>query len=226
MGSDDFFHKRKTINNPKRRKATRKTYSKILIVCEGKKTEPLYFQGLITHYRLNSANLEVTGDCGSDPKSVFEYAKQRYQAEDKAGDPFDKVYCVFDKDQHPNYPQALNKINNIKAKNTFVAITSVPCFEYWLLLHYDYTTKAHTNLPGNSAAEQMLKALKTVMPNYEKNQENIFSMLFDKLEIAKKHAVQAWQAAKQTGTDNPSTNIHQLVEALQNIPYTNTRSKT
>ena len=100
MGSDDLFHKRKArrLQDLARRKAIRSQYSKVLIVCEGEKTEPYYFEDLKSHYELNSANIEITGDCGSAPISIFEYANQRFQEEDRAGDSFDRVYCVFDKD--------------------------------------------------------------------------------------------------------------------------------
>jgi len=48
MGSDDLFHKRKAKNAQQlaRRKARRAPYAKVLIVCEGEKTEPLYLNDL------------------------------------------------------------------------------------------------------------------------------------------------------------------------------------
>ena len=65
-----------------RRGPKREPYDKVLIVCEGKKTEPNYLEML-------SANVEVVG---------FPVAIRK-----KRGDPFDKVFCVFDKDQHTDY---------------------------------------------------------------------------------------------------------------------------
>ena len=46
MGSDDLFHKRKAkqTRDLKRKKDKRAPYDKVLIVCEGGKTEPNYFQ--------------------------------------------------------------------------------------------------------------------------------------------------------------------------------------
>jgi hypothetical protein len=42
MGSEDLFHKRKarSANKLARKKANRASYDRILIVCEGEKTEP------------------------------------------------------------------------------------------------------------------------------------------------------------------------------------------
>lgn len=85
-------------NSLARRKPRREPYAKVLIVCEGAKTEPNYFNGLKDHYELNSANVEITGESGSSPAGIVKYAKQRYRKEKEAGDPFDKVYCVFDQD--------------------------------------------------------------------------------------------------------------------------------
>lgn len=134
MGTDNLHHRRKakSVNEFARKKAKRAPYAKVLIVCEGEKTEPNYFEWLKDHFRLNNANVTVTGKCGSDPHSVVDHAIWRYKV-DRTSDAFDKVFCVFDRDVHDTYLQALDKIASIKPKNTFVAITSEPCFEYWLL---------------------------------------------------------------------------------------------
>ena len=47
----------------------------MLIVCEGKKTEPIYFQGLVNRYRLSTANVVVAG-IGSDPRRLVATAKK------------------------------------------------------------------------------------------------------------------------------------------------------
>ena len=97
MGSDNVFHRRKAKNTKslQRKAAHREAYEKLLIVCEGEKTEPNYFEGAREYYSLNMVNVEVRGDCGSDPMNIVRFARQRYREEKDAGDPFDKVYCVF-----------------------------------------------------------------------------------------------------------------------------------
>jgi len=219
MGSDDLFHKRKAIRAAQlaRRRSRRDPYAKVLIVCEGEKTEPNYFNGLKDHYGLNSANVEVCGECGSDPSSIVEFANARYREERNAGDPFDRVYCVFDKDTHTSYQQAIDQINRATPKRTFFATTSVPCFEYWLLLHFQYTTRSYEALLGNSAGNQLLRELKAAMPDYEKGKQDIFPVLLDQLEFAKHNAARALDAGKSGHTDNPTTHVHELVEYLQQI---------
>jgi len=219
MGTDNLFHKRKArqVRDLARRKGRRAPYAKVLIVCEGEKTEPHYFNELKDHYGLNSANIEICGDCGSDPLSIIRHAKQRYREEKDAGDAFDNVFCVFDKDTHAHYQQSLDTIRSATPKNVYVAITSVPCFEYWLLLHFNYTTRPYDSLPGNSTCNQVLTELKGYMAGYTKGSIDIFSALLGQLDFAKNNAIRALQAAEANYTDNPSTKVHELVNFLQNI---------
>ncbi|SCZ84374.1 RloB family protein [Nitrosomonas mobilis] len=219
MGTDNLFHKRKakSAKGLQRRIARRDPYAKVLIVCEGEKTEPRYFQDLRNHYGLNTANIEVCGECGSDPNSVLQFATQRYREEKDAGDAFDQVFCVFDKDIHANYDEALNAIAKAQPRNTFVVMNSVPCFEYWLLLHFIYSTRPYLALPGNSAGNQVLSELRGYLPDYEKGANNIFAMLLDQLEFAKSNAERSLNEAQANVTDNPTTRIHELVNFLQEI---------
>ena len=218
MGSDDLFNKRKRRSRSlKRRKPTREPYAKVLIVCEGEKTEPNYFNGLRDHYKLNSTNVEITGESASSPAGILKYAQQRYRKEKDAGDPFDKVFCVFDKDSHQTYEQVLQAIGNVTPKAVFHAITSVPCFEFWLLLHFKYTTKPYYGERTNSPCQQVLDDLKKYLPKYTKGAGNIFGELQKRLKFAKDNATRSLESACSTKTDNPSTKVHELVDFLQNI---------
>ena len=78
MGSEDLHHKRKAkaARALKRRASRRSSYDKVLIVCEGEKTEPNYFNELVHYYKLNTANVEIDGSCGSSPRSVLKRAEK------------------------------------------------------------------------------------------------------------------------------------------------------
>lgn len=221
MGSDDLFKKRKLRSaKEKRKKTERKTHDRVLIVCEGAKTEPLYFEGLRSAYKLDTANIKITGDCGSDPMSVVDKATEEYEKSKQEGNCFDRVYCVFDKDAHPNYQEAINKIKQLstgKNKKPFFAVCSVPCFEYWLLLHFVYTTQPFSASGKNSIADNVVKELKIYIPTYEKGQNDIFVLLQDKLNFAIKNAKKANQESAENDTDNPSTDIVELVEYLVSL---------
>lgn len=219
MGSDNLFHRRKAkvADNLERKKAKRASYDKVLIVCEGEKTEPNYFNELVDFYEINSANVDIDGTCGSSPKSVFERALSLYQTEIIKGDPFDGVYCVFDRDSHETYDETINKISSKKYKSTFYSTTSIPCFEYWLLLHFKYTTKPYAATGSSSIGEEVLKDLLEVMPDYEKGSTGTFTLLHEQLEYAKNNAIRAQAHSIENNTDNPSTFVHELVIYLQDI---------
>lgn len=222
QNADSDNHGPKRASQLRRGAPRRAPYQKVLIVCEGEKTEPYYLNGLKAYYGLSTANVEITGDCGSDPISIVNHAKDRYRSEQAAGDPFDRVYCVFDRDSHPNYRAGLAKINGCKPKGIYYAATSVPCFEYWLLLHFKYTTRPYEPLPGNSPCDQVISELKDYLPGYRKAQPGIFESLVAHLEKAKNHAIKVCQAAKKIDTDNPSTRVHDMIEYLQNIKTSRT----
>lgn len=197
-------------NSLTRRKYVREPYDKVLIVCEGEKTEPNYFKGLKNHLRLKTANVAIVGE-GATPAKIVERAKELEKQEKERGDPFDKVFCVFDKDRHTDYQKALDQL---KARKNYAAITAVPAFEYWLILHFRYTTSPYQD------TSELVRDLKRHLPDYEKNDTGIFKKLQERLETAKKNAARSLEAARQAATDNPSTKVHLLVTALQAIKET------
>lgn len=219
MGTDNLHHRRKAkvVKELQRRRSRRASYDKILIVCEGEKTEPNYFRELVNFYKLNSANVEIDGSCGSSPKSVLERAESLALSEKTKGDAYDRVYCVFDKDSHETFDETIKKIDNKKPADIFYASISVPCFEYWLLLHFEYTTKPFHRTGKSSVADEVIKDLKKYMPEYRKADCNVFFQLVDQLDFAKANSHRALKSAKQNHTDNPSTKIHELVDYLQNL---------
>lgn len=85
MGSDDLHHKRKArlAKHLARRRSKRESYDRVLIVCEGSKTELNYLRDLRDSLKLSSANIEIDGNSGSSPKSVVRYAKRRLSEEKK-----------------------------------------------------------------------------------------------------------------------------------------------
>lgn len=227
MGTDDLFKKRKakTARDQARRKASRAPYEKVLIVCEGEKTEPNYFNELIDFYEINTANVKVDGSCGSDPLSVVDYAIAQYKQELATGEPYNRVYCVIDRDAHPNFTAALQKLDNQKPVDVFHAAVSVPCFEYWLLLHFNYTTAAFMSAGNKSAGDGVVDELKKYWSDYGKGNYGAFSYLLGQLDFAKANAARGLANALQTGSNNPSTCVHELVAYLQNIKADKVQAK-
>ncbi len=224
MGSEDLFHKRKAKlkRDTARHKANREPYDKVLIVCEGTKTEPYYFAEIKDHYKIATANIKIASDCGSSPTSVLEHAISIYQEAKSSSNQYDRVYCVFDQDRYHleptnQYQKAIDRIASFKPKNTFFAINSVPCFEYWFLLHYEYTTAPFSAVGGVTVGQAVLKKLTRYWPGYTKAINNSFEHLLPQLQFAIHNSKRALSEAIKNHNDNPSTHAHELVEYLQRI---------
>ncbi|WP_187625512.1 RloB family protein [Pseudomonas congelans] len=218
MGSDDLFHRRKARAKDLRRKLPRRQrYEKVLIVCEGEKTEPLYFSEIKDHYEIDTANIRISGDCGSAPISVVHHGEALYLEEARCGEPFDKVFCVFDQDQHSSFDDALRKISAMKPAGVFRPIYSVPCFEFWLLLHFIYTSSPFVADGRLSSSALLIKELQNYIPDYKKATENLFTTLLDQLDMAIAYATRLEQESQQVNSKNPYTNVHELVSYLRNI---------
>lgn len=214
MGTDNLFHikKARKAESHQRKKARRDPYERMLIVCEGKKTEPNYFNGLRKTFGLNPMNVVIADKKhGLDPMRLVEYALNEY----KKDPDYNHVYCVFDQDKHQTYDAALQKISvcRMKRGTTLHAITSIPCFEIWLLLHFAYTTRPFCAACDDSNADLVISALKNYMPDYEKGAENIF-IGDERLDTAINNAKLLEKFHMTSGTKNPSTKIYQLVEYL------------
>lgn len=219
MGSDDLHHKRKArrAKDLARRKSSRAPYDRVLIVCEGSKTEPNYLRELIDCLKLSSANVEVDGDSGSSPVSVVQHAKRRYREERDKGDAFDRVYCVFDKDTHTTYNEAMDACAGFRPSGIVQAIPSVPCFEYWLLLHFTYTTRPFNPVGGKSVCDCVIGELQNYIHGYSKGDRGIFKRVMGHTDQAIAFSKRAVKAAEKAGTDNPTTRMHELVEYLKQL---------
>ena len=189
----------------------------ILIVSEGTKTERSYFEQLDEFLR-GRVRIHFDWSRGSSPMNVYERARKKYDLErsDLGADPYDRVFCVFDQDRHTTYQQALDSIRNAAPAGIFRAIPSVPCFEYWLLLHFAFRTQPYRGAGKESACDRVIKELRRHVPEYRKNRLD-FNKLAPKLAQAMRHSRRALRQARETGTDNPSTRVHEVVAHMQKL---------
>jgi RloB-like protein len=202
-----------------RRAASRPIANKLLIVCEGQKTEPQYFKGIRQHKRLRTLQVTIVDASGrTNPIAIINRAiteRQTIQA-DKGWEANDSVWAVFDGDEHRHQdPQNWNSaIDKAKTQKINLAITN-PCFEFWYLIHYQDAT-------ANMDAKTALKQLQKHRPNYTKAQ----TLYPDPLEELTDAAIQrAEKIAKQianTGLDpysNPCcSRLPELVKILLELP--------
>lgn len=195
-----------------RRSASREPHERVLIVCEGERTEPSYFRDLVDDYRIGAASVEVEG-LGGDPHRVVREAKERQKREKRRGEIYDEVYCVFDRDEHPHFNDASH---DAEASGLRLA-RSWPCFEFWFLLHFDYSRRPYGPSSGRSPCENCIDDLRRHLGEYAKAAEGMFERLEDRRETAMSNARRAMDDARKTGEYNPSTEVHELVEYLRKL---------
>lgn len=176
-----------------------------LIVCEGKETEPRYFEGM--KEALGAANgrkaAVVVRGSGKHTLGLFGYAEDlcRYTP-----DPFNHVWLVFDKDDFPadGFDIVERKCAEVSSPVcTFHALWSNPCFEIWLFLHLRYTLA-----PMDASGCQ--RALADVLERefgvaYRKNMDGLFSLVESRRRDAVANAAKLVRHHEAIGNDHPST---------------------
>tara|TARA_B100001063_G_scaffold245798_1_gene282556 strand:+ start:4950 stop:5648 length:699 start_codon:yes stop_codon:yes gene_type:complete len=211
-------------NASERNTKTRYSGDIVLIICEGTQTEPNYLIELKDFLYLDKAAIHIVPSEGSAPNSVVKHAKDAIKGACNKGNPYSKVYCVIDKDQHPTYASALQAIKDFnestrkKCDTIICPITSVPCFEYWILMHYSRSTQSF-GTSGHSPCGQLIRtALRTHIEGYEKADRSLAKKLIaEKLEDARQNSAATYKAAQSAGTDDPSTKMHLLVDELEHL---------
>lgn len=209
------MRRRKSLNQLRRGRPTRTPRRRLLLVCEGEKTERIYFSLYLRDLRAANVRLEIAKrDCGSDPLSLVRYAKARMK-EDRG---IDECYCVIDRDTHEHFAEAVQDAldfqRSIGAKRTFVTTKSYPCFEYWFILHFEYTTSPYVRQGNRSAGDNAVRRLKDHVPNYTKNNIEVISSFLPLTSVAIANAKRALKQAVKAAEFNPSTEVHLLVERL------------
>ena len=232
MGTDDIFRKRKERKTAEleRQRKDRTQGPRYLIVCEGKKTEPYYFQEFCEFHQLRTPRVRIApGEYGSSPISVVRYAETLYEEDARLGpDSYDRVFCVIDRDEHSTYLDAAKRIQELNAKGKpFVAIPSVPCFEYWLLLHFCYTRQPFHASGNKPICEKVIRELcqQPGFDGYRKGQKDVYKRIRNQTDTAIKHAQWAEKESKQVRDDNPSTHVYRLVIELQNLAASHGRKR-
>jgi hypothetical protein len=135
------------------------------------------------------------------------------QKKKSSGDEYDRVYCVFDRDEHSSFDEASKTLKD----NKFHAARSWPCFEFWLLLHYKYQRGPFSRQGNKTAAKVCESALKKQLPTYEKGMKGIFNYLLSMLDTGVENASKAQKDAVATEEPNPSTEVHELVQYLRGL---------
>jgi hypothetical protein len=197
----------------------------IFIACEGRNTEPLYFERIAEQVE-DDGLLAITIYPDKDTPNPKTDALNLIREAQSKGDEFDEVWVVFDKDGYTKHEEAFDLAANGK-REVKIAFSSI-AFEQWALLHF---TKCDTAFPKSDCKDDKEHVLfcgtgrnandchgkrcvagymreHNFCRDYAKSGNYSFNHL-DKKEIAFKNA--AWLRYKmRLNLNEQNTKIHEL----------------
>ena len=195
----DKNHLRERRTNHKRRINLFEPRLRILIVCEGEKTEPNYFRSFPIK---KESVVDIRGIGSNTIRLVREAIK--LNKENK----YDQAWCVFDKDDFPieNFNLALQ----VAKENGIRIAYSNEAFELWYVLHYEYLNS------GITRQQYIAKLNRLLGKKYIKNDELIYDEIYNVQKDAIRNAERLLMeySTPNPACDKPSTTVHLLVQQL------------
>lgn len=185
-----------------------------LIVCEGERTEPLYFnyfQQKLPKGFLDT--IEIKGEGDNTVNIVRKALSLREKREKDTVLPnYDEVWAIYDKDDFPNerYHEAISLCEEFNINSGH----SNQSFELWYVLHFQFLQSAlHRS--------DYIKILSKILGfKYEKNDSKIVDIINTKGNVkqAIKWAIELDKLHEDSSESNscPSTKVYKLVESLLN----------
>jgi hypothetical protein len=207
MAHSDFRLKRASAKYAPRRR--------FVVYCEGRNTEPAYFDALKRSFTNALIDLEVipTGV----PMTIAEHAVVRAKREGlargsrKPRNSFelaDQVWAVFDRDEHPNFSEAITLCERYGVKIG----RSNPCFEIWLILHEEDYQRPDDR-------HQVCRHLRTLRREYDPNGDKTCDCaeMIARVEIAEQRASSQLTQRENEGAPygRPSTTVGALTFAIR-----------
>ena len=201
----------------KRPRKQRKSRKVFLIITEGD-IEKIYFSQYNQYLNQNNSEVRINIFTSShtDPLEIVNCAIKKIKTL-KDPEIFEKGFCVFDTDTIKDSKESEKKFRKAEAlayKHDLGLITSFPCFELWLLLHFN-----NYNKPG-SKCKTVIKELQNFLSPYLKNKKdferiNFFHQYSDKLDNALNRAKKLESKNNSSNSlDYPDTKIYRIFEAI------------
>ncbi|MBU4373002.1 MAG: RloB family protein [Euryarchaeota archaeon] len=195
----------------KRRKSRIRIPRKVfVIVCEGEKTERMYFNRYKTRY--SNLKIETPNSKYTDPINLAKFSKEQIKKEGLDFKSGDAVWCVFDCDENTN--EDISKACSIAGKDVKICFSN-PNFELWFFLHFDFIISKLTR-------SEVIDKLREYIPDYEKNKD-FYDLLLENRPTAIENAKKLIKMHETNGVklisveSNPSTQVQNIVEEILRI---------
>ena len=220
----DYFNKRRS-GIPKERSHSTRSMApdSYLILTEGTKTEPGYFDGMRQYiddkYAKGQIDIRPVINCEGKGCGTGRLLEEAEKCIARGNKEYQHVWLVFDRDNFPDFDEAICKA---KSKGYGVAWSNV-CFELWLCLHRNYYDAAASTSDWSSRLNNIMGA-DLSSPNAQKTHEA--NKLFPVLSVngGLQRAVKNARKLDQVYNDhmppsqrNPCTKVYELILELK--PY-------
>jgi RloB-like protein len=145
----------------------------------------------------------------TDAVSLVEIARRRF-----AADPdYDCVYVVCDADRGGSLEKAIALASRpMKGRDgrriTVNVVCSDPCIEFWLLLHFEYSSRPYRN------AAEVTADLKRHLTNYSKSDPQLFRHVEAGIDRAVANVKRLRRELAASGAQSPGSDIDQLIGQL------------
>ena len=190
-----------------------------LIVTEGEKTEPLYFERvkeIINQQYKERIQLRVEGT-GENTVYLFNKAKQIAESDPNG---IRHVWVVYDTDDFK--AEDINLVPKCCKEASsdgcvYLAIWSNQCVELWYLLHFGYY---HSDIDRKEYFPKLTTHLKGIGAGpYKKNRKDMYDVLRPRMDeaINNAKALDEENTGKTPAASAPGTKIYELIEKLK--PY-------
>ena len=201
--------------NPlRRRPAFRPIRESFLILCEGKSTEPHYFNA----FRLATATVRALPVTSGDAMAIVRAAIKRRATENASGTEYGHYWVVFDKDE--TLDATFNAAIALAENNGFQVAYSNQAFELWFLLHFNFVSGP---MHRNQYSDRLSTLLGFPYSKHTDTARLMFRVLLDRQRVAIENAQRLYnQYEIGSGYRNPaeeesSTTVYQLVEKLRSF---------
>ena len=173
---DNADRKRFESKEIKRKENFRPKRKYYLIVCEGEKTEPNYFEALKNDLPKGTIErFDIQGTGTSCLKIITETIKIKNRNERINNRKYDRIWTVFDKDSFPD-EQFNNAIHKGSTKNINCAWSN-EAFELWYCLHFQFVNHGMSRKDYSQFIEREISNITNTDFTYRKNDRNMYKLL-------------------------------------------------
>jgi len=184
---------------------TRPERRTVLVFCEGEGSEPDYIQAL---RRLPRVAENTSLSIRLSPRHGVPLSLVNVAIDDLDAPEIDECWCVFDvewPEHHPHLDEAIQLAEQYGVK---LAISN-PCFELWLILHYDNQTSFLSTADAVKKSQQ-LSGMKGKHLNGEAYMPHLSHAVERAENLEKRHR----ENKTKFPQDNPSSGMYRFVQTI------------